>query len=280
MDKLKNKKIEFPEGSFYLQNNENWLLDKFWLIGFIEAEGSFTVSKRGDLQFVITQGVNNLYILYRIKDFLGYGRVVKQAVKIFRFIIQDIFYLEKIIELLNGNLILKKKRKQLERFILSYNKFYNKNIIYKENLNNFNLLDNAWLCGFTDGDGCFNIVYNQVSKRFDIRFILSQKDDLTFLENNLQIGNSYYYKNKDFWKFYILDIISKHTKRNNKVLIKDLNNKIIINYFKRYPLKTSKINSYSLWFYIINQLLNNNLTPNKEQNLIFLLKFINQENSI
>lgn len=275
MKKLKEVKI--PKGCFVCDNKETWLIDKYWLIGFVEAEGSFTVSRRGDLQFCITQGVANLFILYRIKDFFGFGRVIKQSKQVFRFIVQDCFYLEKIIEFFNGYFILEKKKKQLNNFIFNYNKFYDKNLNFIENayLKSFNLLENAWLSGFTDGDGCFNIYYNIVSKQFRIRFILSQKDDLTFIKDQLKCGNVYYYNNKDFWEFYILDIISKSSKRNNKLLLKPLNNSIIINYFQKYTLKTYKLNSYALWFYIINQLMNNNLTPGNEKNLIFLLKFIN-----
>lgn len=273
----KLKEIKVTKGCFLEAQNENWLIDKFWLIGFIEAEGSFTISQRGDLQFCITQGVDNLFILYRIKDFFGYGRVIKQSKQVFRFIVQDGFFLEKIIAFLNGYLILSRKKKQLNNFILNYNKFYGTNLNFIDSLydNSFNFLENAWLSGFTDGDGCFSIVYNLVSKQFRIRFILSQKDDLTFLKKEIPFGNIYYYKNKDFWEFFILDIISKGSKRNNKILLKPFNNSIIISYFQKYPLKTTKINSYALWFYIINQLINNNLTPEKEKSLIFLIKFIN-----
>lgn len=273
----KLKEIKITKGCFLSVSNENWLIDKFWLIGFVEAEGSFTVAERGDLQFCITQGVNNLFILYRIKDFFGYGRVIKQSQQVFRYIVQDGYFLEKIIMFFNGYLILPKKKKQFNRFILSYNNYYGTNIQFIENLydNSFNLLDNAWLSGFTDGDGCFSIVYNVVSKQFRIRFILSQKDDLNFLKEKINQGVVYYYKNKDFWEFYVLDIISQATKRNKNILVEPLNNLIIISYFQKYPLKTTKINSYALWFYIINQLMNNNLTPEKEKSLIFLLKFIN-----
>lgn len=273
----KLKEIKIPEGCFLLDKFENWNLDLFWLIGFIEAEGSFTIAARGDLQFVITQGIENLFILYRIKEFLGYGRVIKQSNKVFRYIVQDGFFLEKVIKFLNGYLVLAKRKRQLQKFIISYNKIYGKNIQYIENLykGSFNLLENAWLSGFTDGDGCFSIVYNDVSKQFRIRFILSQKDDLNFLKEHLHCGIVYYYSNKDFWEYSILDTISSGSKRNNNMLLKSLNNEKIIHYFKKYPLKTSKINSYALWFYIINQLKSGVLTPTKEIGLISLIKYIN-----
>lgn len=79
---------------------------KQWLIGFIEAQGSFTITTRGDVNFVITQGYRNIFILYYIKMRLKTGRVVKQGTQTFRFVIQDYQGLLFIINLLNGNLVL------------------------------------------------------------------------------------------------------------------------------------------------------------------------------
>ena len=39
-----------------------------WFIGFTEADGSFTLAKRGDLSFVITQSSEDVQVLNYIKD--------------------------------------------------------------------------------------------------------------------------------------------------------------------------------------------------------------------
>jgi len=38
-----------------------------WFIGFTEGDGSFVVSKRGDLSFVIVQDTRDIQILYMIQ---------------------------------------------------------------------------------------------------------------------------------------------------------------------------------------------------------------------
>lgn len=50
-----------------------------WLIGFAEGDGSFIVTNRQDLMFVITQSNYNIEILHEIKQHLGVGRVIVQS---------------------------------------------------------------------------------------------------------------------------------------------------------------------------------------------------------
>jgi hypothetical protein len=40
-------------------------------------------------------------------------------------------------------------------------------------------------------------------------------------------------------------------------------------------LRTNKINSYALWFYLQNQILHTKLSPQKEASIKFLCKLIN-----
>lgn len=68
--------------------NAQWLT---WLIGFAEGDGSFIVTNRGDLMFVITQNNYNIEILHEIQQGLGVGRVIIQskALNASRYIVQD-----------------------------------------------------------------------------------------------------------------------------------------------------------------------------------------------
>jgi hypothetical protein len=50
------------------------------LLGFTEGDGSFVVCNRNDLQFVSTQGSDE--VLHMICDALGFGKVVKQGKRI------------------------------------------------------------------------------------------------------------------------------------------------------------------------------------------------------
>jgi len=102
--------------------------DRRWLTGYIEAEGSFTESKRGDLQFVITQGYRNLAVLHHIKKIIGFGSINKQGPRTFRYVVQDQIGLAEIISFLNGNLVLKKRIAGLAKFIEAYNARYTTSI--------------------------------------------------------------------------------------------------------------------------------------------------------
>jgi len=66
-----------------------------WFIGFTEGEGCFTVAKRGDLSFVITQSTKDVNVLNYIMNNFAFGKVIKQSIKsnTHRYIIQDLKHL-------------------------------------------------------------------------------------------------------------------------------------------------------------------------------------------
>lgn len=72
--------------------------------GFAEGEGCFTVAKRGDLQFVVTQSTEDVNVLNYIMNSLGFGNVIKQSIKsnTHRFIVQDRANLVLISLIFNG----------------------------------------------------------------------------------------------------------------------------------------------------------------------------------
>lgn len=235
-----------------------------WFIGFFEAEGSFTITTRGDVHFVITQGYRNIFVLYYIKTTLGFGRVVKQGTQTFRFVVQDYDGLQKLIHLVNGKVVLKKKKVDLKNFIDAFNKYYGTNLVFIDNLV-LPTLNDSWIAGFTDGDGCFNISFIKPKNKFLIRFILSQQEDLSFLKPIFQVGFvEYNSANKNF--SYVISDWSGAANPNINV---------VISYFRSTPLRTNKINSYALWFYLQNQILHTKLSPQKEASIKFLCKLIN-----
>lgn len=77
-----------------------------WFVGFTEGEGSFTLAKRGDLAFIVTQSSSDINSLNYIKDNLGFGRVVIQSTKqnTHRFVVQDVKNLTLICLIFNGAL--------------------------------------------------------------------------------------------------------------------------------------------------------------------------------
>ena len=90
------------------------------------------MSKRGDLQFVITQGYKNLAVLHEIREMIGLGSVNKQGPRTFRYVVQDKEGIKTIIEIMNGQLVLEKRKEGLKRFITAYEAKYDVKIEYIE----------------------------------------------------------------------------------------------------------------------------------------------------
>jgi len=240
---------------------------KTWLIGLFEAEGSLTIAVRGDLQFVITQDYANIAVLYYIRDQIGFGSVIKHGPRTFRYVVQDQEGLGLMIQFLNGNLVLHKRIADLGRFIIAYKIRYYISYTLIETPFKPTLKD-AWISGFTDGDGCFHIGYILTKNTFPIRFILSQKDDIEHLRKIT--GGSIVFNRSNGCYSIVLKDLPLSTGRNTEW---------VVDYFSKFKLKTTKMNSYYLWCYLRNQLLKKQLTPQQCENMKKLCKLINNPTS-
>jgi hypothetical protein len=105
-----------------------------------------------------------------------------------------------ILSLINGKLVSNPKYNQL--IIHNYNKDYNYNILPPSNIIS---LDNHWLAGFTQADGCFHIsvIKNKTHKTgFNVKleYSLKQNDHipLQLLYDLIKMGNISYY-NSGIW---------------------------------------------------------------------------------
>jgi hypothetical protein len=52
---------------------------EWWLIGFAEGDGGFSIDKRGYLVFKVTQSSADAQVLFYIKKELGFGSVTVQS---------------------------------------------------------------------------------------------------------------------------------------------------------------------------------------------------------
>jgi LAGLIDADG DNA endonuclease family protein len=115
-------------------------------------------------------------------------------------------------------------------------------------------LNDAWLSGFTDAEGCFSIKINNVKKRYYIQllFILDQKNEeivlnkiaslftttakanLKTINKSIKTKNIINYTNTMFRLSISCNDKKKDTISN------------ISNYFNKYPLKTSKNKSFQI----------------------------------
>lgn len=237
-----------------------------WFLGFTEGDGSFIVSSRGNLMFVITQSTTEIQVLNYIQQQLGFGRVIKQGKNTSRFIVQDIRNLHILIQLFNGNIVFPSKQNSFFEFLTHFNKLSNlPTIVFNSSLMLPTYYD-YWLCGFTDAEGCFtcSLLGNSTAYRF--RFLLAQKGEI----------------NKSVL-IYIADLI-KGTVRSHSVKgvyeitvngIRNINK--VIDYFNNHKLYSKKAKSYELWMEIYESIKKGeHLSPDSRNKLKVKTQIINK----
>ncbi len=237
-----------------------------WIIGFTEGDGSFVINKRNELSFILIQGINNVEILYKIKNILQMGNIIKQGPRVYRLIINKKEHIELIILLFNGNIVLPSIKIKFNKFINVYNlNPFDKTILYISS-NIIPTFNDNWILGFTEAEGCFNISLLNNSVAFRTRFILSQKGDI-----NLPIFSQ-------LILLFNTGKIEGHSKNDNyNFIISHLKNmdKLYI-YFDNKEFLGIKGKSYQL-FKELNLKLKNkeHLDINKRNELINMSKEIN-----
>ena len=275
----------------------DWLA---WFIGFSEGDGAI-LTYNDKLKFVLTQKEGA--ILFHIQEVLGFGTVKKypSSNKInkvnkeyYRFVVQDYKHIFILALIFNGNLVLPNRLKQLSKWI---NVLNNKDIFIKPifcstvytsaydtvNIKKIDFIDklilpsisDAWLSGFTDAEGCFNINIGVRKNtlnghRVILRFLLDQKDayfTLLNIRNLIGFGKvSIKSKTKSVFRY---------TNNSFKGLIP------IISYFNNYPLKTKKSLSLDNWSKVYNMLHNKeHLSSEGLKKVQELAKTINLNNSL
>lgn len=225
-----------------------------WFVGFTEAEGSYIVNNRGDLWFVITQTTSDINVLYYIQETLGFGKAISQSVKTSRYVTQNKKEIEILISLFNGNLVLpalKKKKKNFNLFIKGFNNWVTKGNIRLElvNIKNNSILpslNNSWLAGFTDGEGCFSCSISD--KKFTFNFSIAQKGEINLI------------KLEELCLLFKGGKVSKHSVKDVYEYringIKYCSN--VFSSFDKYKLFTKKSLSYLLWKEIHEDFLKKN----------------------
>jgi hypothetical protein len=219
-----------------------------WFIGFSEGDGSFL----DDGRFKITQSSADVQVLYRIKTTMGFGTVRKQDRKSNThcwITNMDQNSAARLTLLFNGNLITNQKLESFKPWV-SYWKNKRNNQEYIALIgSDFKLqdkpnpqlisLDNSWLSGFIDADGCWDVsLYKTPSKinpAASVRLRVASQNDPEWVINIIAV----------------LNLGRKRTQNSNInqcwVVERrdDLN--IMINYIERFPHKTKKSISFNKW---------------------------------
>lgn len=159
----------------------------YFLAGLIEGDGWF-----GKKQLFIIFADNDVSLAYYIKKRVGYGNVYKiKDKKAVRYICKNAAGLSYILFLINGKLVSRPKYEQLLKH--NYGADFNCTILAPAHKV---VLDNHWLAGFTQADGCFHIsvVRSKTHKTgYSVRleFSIKQNDlvPLKLLYETVKMGN-------------------------------------------------------------------------------------------
>ena len=237
----------------------NWLT---WFIGFSEGDGAFLTYK-GRPTFVITQKEKE--ILLHIQKILGFG-IVREYKSFSRYFVLDKQNIYLLTLLFNGNLVLEHRKSQLSYWIQALNKTFasnkpalkNKQSLWTVDLSEIILIDklikptlnDAWLSGFTDAEGCFNVKIDKRANtvtgfRVMLRFILDQKNSQYLF---LQLRYLFSYGAVSLRG--ASNGVYRYQVNSFKGLIP------IRNYFLIFPLKSKKLLSFKKWNEIYKMVLN------------------------
>nr|ALO20842.1 putative LAGLIDADG homing endonuclease [Chlamydomonas nivalis] len=235
-----------------------------WFVGFVEGDGSFwarqsnsnynnivviddieidltLIPQRGE--FEITQSIKNVKLLFLIKKKLGFGRIISfshENKKYYKWYTSKKENIIRLIHILNGNLVLEKRRLQFTKWLLKLNQAWFLNI--PEIISNCTVsLNDGWLSGFSDADAGFytNILQDfKGSKKsdgthyvkFSTKYYITQLGELPVLEKIKTLVNA---------TTKIGTITNGKTQTlYNRLEINDSNcNEILITYFTEFPLK-------------------------------------------
>jgi len=190
---------DLPLISEHVPTHQSKLTNKdfgYFLAGLIEGDGWF-----GANQLHIIFAEQDISLAYLIKNQIGFGNVYKiKDKKAVRYICKNKKGLSIILSLINGKLVSTPKYEQLIK--QNYNEIFNCAILPPLK---FITLDNFWLAGFTQADGCFQIslVKSKTHKTgFSVRleFSIKQNDALpvNLLYSNIKLGNISQY-NSGIW---------------------------------------------------------------------------------
>lgn len=184
-----------------------------WFVGFLEAEGERDAFGRATTNnpvhqdivradFEIVQSITNIKLLYYIRKKLDFGRVTifeKAGLKYCKWFTSKKENILLLISILNGNLLLEKRRIQFQNWLGFLNTYWSLNIYVKPCFIELSL-DNAWLSGFSDADAGFytsnNFVRGKLTNSEDnyvffVQYYITQDGELNLL-HRLQslIGDS------------------------------------------------------------------------------------------
>ena len=251
-----------------------------WFIGFAEGDGAIQTYDQGKrVRFVLTQKESDILHKIQFKFNIGVVKHFPQGKSgknndFYRWIVDNPSHILLLAFLFNGNLVQNHRIEQLALWVNALNNRFGSETI---NLNNTPVsvtLQDAWLSGFTDAEGCFNISITSNSRYtlghvIKMRYILDQKDSVILRRVYELFG---------FGKV-TLRSGTGNVYRYTATGFKALND--VIAYFQIFPLQTKKALSFEKWRIVHNHVSNKlHLTYEGLSQVRTLQKQINLNNSM
>jgi hypothetical protein len=236
-----------------------------YLAGLFEGDGHISIcpnnsyNPRFNITFNSVDINTALFIKSWFNDF-GFIRLKKRENAVV-YTVSNLKGLVLIVNTINGKLRTPKIR-QLNNLITYLNMYKNQNITLLP-LDNSPLIDNSWLAGFSDADGCFDIRYTDGLKKLRIatRFRLDQR--------KLDPISCESYENilKEICDYLNINLLKSIRKEKEYLIINASSRKSILivkNYFNNHTLLTSKYLNFLDWEKVTNMVQNNEHYTNKE----------------
>lgn len=279
-----------------------------WFIGFAEGDGTFYSQKlkNDKMRLSFEIGQKDPKVLYLIKKVLGFGLIHSRQKKntnqpywVYR--IQTKKNIQRLIHLLNGNLVLTKRRVQFNKWLKKAKKM---NIVpfnlRTKNISIYNgvqiSLKTGWLSGFIDAEGCFYATLSTPSTCSLLTPSIKQKMHITqkkvYNEDELlqKIGVLFLstaqvkpLSSKKIRKQNnLLASKSKQLESSFRIEISSLaSHKCIMQYLSKFKLKTNKWISFCRWSRVVMAREKNyHLCEENLPKLLQLCKAINMTNLI
>ena len=235
----------------------------FYLAGLIEGDGNIWTSKtlksaKGRInnpQITFTFHIKEKPFFYKLKTIFNTGSLYQEKLNnVCKYRISETGMLIEIINLINGK-FRTPKIKYLHRAIDHINLIHNTNI-KKLFLDNSNIESNAWLAGFTDADGHFQIslegIYglHKSLSRGRVKCVFSIKQRVV----DKPTGDSCVFFMSKIAEFFQCNV--KYASVNETVILAQADSKHYLtkSYFNKYPLMTSKYLDYLCFLQGLNYL--------------------------
>ena len=264
-----------------------------WFIGFFEGDGNFhkyrkivNGIKRDTGRFGFSIDQKNPDVLYRIKKELGFGIIysyIKKGEPYWRYNTTSHANILRLVSLLNGNLVLEKRRQQFAKWVTGMNTSWGTKIVIKQS-ECIPTLNDAWLAGFVQADGGFwtnisngfkkgRLASGEIRYAFVVKFYITQDGEAKvlgiirdLLEATNKIGTV---TNGKTSKKYLRFETTAFKPRE-----------IITSYLSKFPLYGTKNIEYKRWLRT-NEYFNEKyqLTSKSVEKLLRLLESIEEPSS-